>query len=677
MDTEHRIALLLLAIVGVSGQVTGCENLATEKANVISNQNGTFTVTGGVEVEISKGRINLKIQNKMGTVQNGVIAHDRDTTGQQLCQSNQGGTGNSLCLVWENGPRLEMYNSNLPVSKNNSGIQCTTVNWTIPQGVDVTDTPEDCYTMDGNFWFGGFEEANQTWPMNYLQIGSLPFVTGDSYHHVGYGGVIEGIFISSSGVGIFVHETTPLYLRINDAGSNLICLKGKVGPDTPFFQVNQPFLIYDICRSSDITALWKGMSEAYLPKPQSYPSPDVLRHPIWSTWANYHASINQSTVMQFANDIKLYNFSISQLEVDDNWTPHYGDFIFNTNTFPEAKEMIASLTSLGIATTVWVHWFFNNDSDAFVELSNSGFLLKQYSSEQPLLVPWWDGSYAGVLDFTNTDAVAWYLNKVANLKTVYNVTSFKFDAGEVNWIDAQRYTTKETLLTPNYFSKKYVEATYLADPIPGRQEVRVGFRSQAYSHMVRMLDRDSNWSHELGIQTLIPCSLIFGLMGYPYILPDLIGGNAYSTPVPEAELFIRWLQASVFLPVLQFSVAPWVYKNDTIIEITRKFINLHEQYADKIIDLAKNAQQTGEPIVRPLWWIAPTDVNALTLDSEFLLGDDLLVAPVLEKGARSRDIYLPPGQWHDELRDIVRSGGTWLKNYIAELDELPYFTKIA
>ncbi|BFZ23821.1 hypothetical protein BsWGS_26861 [Bradybaena similaris] len=194
--------------------------------------------------------------------------------------------------------------------------------------------------------------------------------------------------------------------------------------------------------------------------------------------------------------------------------------------------------------------------------------------------------------------------------------------------------------------------------------------------MVRMVDRDSNWSHELGVQTLIPTTLIFGLMGYPYVLPDLIGGDAYSPPIPEPELFVRWLQASVFLPVLQFSTPPWVYNNDTIIAITHKFINLREQYADKIIDLAKNAMQTGEPIVRPLWWIAPKDHDALTVDSEFLLGDDLLVAPVLEKGARSRNIYLPAGQWRDELRGVIRPGGAWLITYAAELDELPYFTKV-
>lgn len=83
---------------------------------------------------------------------------------------------------------------------------------------------------------------------------------------------------------------------------------------------------------------------------------------------------------------------------------------------------------------------------------------------------------------------------------------------------------------------------------------------------------------------------------------------------------------------------------------------------------------TAAPIIRPLWWVAPTDKAALTIDSEFLLGNDILVAPVLESGARSRDVYLPPGQWTDELRGGIKQGG-WHRNYSVELHELPYFKR--
>jgi len=69
-----------------------------------------------------------------------------------------------------------------------------------------------------------------------------------------------------------------------------------------------------------------------------------------------------------------------------------------------------------------------------------------------------------------------------------------------------------------------------------------------------------------------------------------------------------------------------------------------------LVALAREATLTGAPIIRPLWWVAPTDPEALSIGDEFLVGDDLLVAPVIVQSARSRDIYLPAGLWRDELR---------------------------
>ena len=78
--------------------------------------------------------------------------------------------------------------------------------------------------------------------------------------------------------------------------------------------------------------------------------------------------------------------------------------------------------------------------------------------------------------------------------------------------------------------------------------------------------------------------------------------------------------------------------------------------------------------MKPIWWLDPTDEKALTCDSEFLIGDQLLVAPVLEDGARSRSVYLPAGRWHDELRGGELGGPRTIENYQVELSEIATFT---
>ena len=76
-----------------------------------------------------------------------------------------------------------------------------------------------------------------------------------------------------------------------------------------------------------------------------------------------------------------------------------------------------------------------------------------------------------------------------------------------------------------------------------------------------MIDKDSFWTFENGLPTLITTMFQMNINGYPLVLPDMIGGNGYDG-APAAELFIRWLQANVFMPSLQFSYVPWDYDNE-------------------------------------------------------------------------------------------------------------------
>jgi len=205
-------------------------------------------------------------------------------------------------------------------------------------------------------------------------------------------------------------------------------------------------------------------------------------------------------------------------------------------------------------------------------------------------------------------------------------------------------------------------------------KVRTGRHSQQLPVFTRMLDKDSVWGYDNGLKSMVTTLLQFGTVGYPFVLPDMVGGNGYGS-LPGRELYIRWLQVNVFMPAVQISFVPWIY-DDEVVEHARVMMELHAHYATLIVQLARDAVETGLPINRPIWWIDPADQTALSIDSEFLLGDEILVAPVLEEGARVRDIYLPAGKWYDNIQDNVLEGPTWLYSYQADLLTLPYFTKV-
>lgn len=90
-------------------------------------------------------------------------------------------------------------------------------------------------------------------------------------------------------------------------------------------------------------------------------------------------------------------------------------------------------------------------------------------------------------------------------------------------------------------------------------ETRTAHLNQKLPIFIRMLDKDSRWGYNNGLKSMIPTLLQFGIVGYPFVLPDMIGGNAYSDGMPSKELYVRWMQVNIFMPAVQFSIVPWKY----------------------------------------------------------------------------------------------------------------------
>ena len=164
----------------------------------------------------------------------------------------------------------------------------------------------------------------------------------------------------------------------------------------------------------------------------------------------------------------------------------------------------------------------------------------------------------------------------------------------------------------------------------------------------------------------------------------MIGGNAYviegkknssftSSPFPDAQLYIRWTQLTAFLPSMQFSIPPWHYADPNLTKICRDLVYLHESLVFPYLKkFAEKATQTGEPIIRPVWWTDNSDEILYEIDDEFLIGDRILVAPILIENAFERDIYLPRGRWIDP-EGVIFKGPVLLANVSVPINKIPYF----
>ncbi|OWF52060.1 uncharacterized family 31 glucosidase KIAA1161-like [Mizuhopecten yessoensis] len=570
-----------------------------------------------------------------------------------------------LCLEWQRDRKLVIKHIQDGV------VSCYDVEWTAK--MCPGQILKDCYDIGTSHWYGGYEDYHQYWPLERTTRNTSAYAPTDTFMDK-IGDVVERYFISTDGVGIFIEKDVPLFISINETQDKKICLTSTYGDLYPYVNTagKLPSLKYHVCQAQNVRTIHDYMSKRFRSKPSDIPDVQLFKYPIWSTWAQYHTEINQTTVLQFANDILENNLLHSQIEIDDNWTPKYGDMTFDMVKFPDAKRMMKDLTDKGLRVTIWIHPFFNTNSENFKVGMSKKYLLRQVGSDLPALVPWWRGKAAAVLDVSNPEAVHWFLGFLYQLQSEYNISSFKFDGGNGNAIP-KVFSFQNNDSNPNVYAELWARLAYRSDTAVRNQEVRVGASTQDLPMFVRVLDLTSSWDRNNGLEKLIPVATTFGLLGYPFVLPDMIGGNGY-IGLPDRELYIRWLQANTFLPAMQFSIGPWLF-DEAVVNISREYINLHAKYADVIVSLAREATRTGAPIIRPLWWVAPDDEDAQTIDSEFLLGDDILVAPVLKKGARQRDIYLVEGQWQDMLRGSVLQSG-WIKNYSADLHELPYFVRL-
>ncbi|MCG8307367.1 MAG: family 43 glycosylhydrolase [Cytophagales bacterium] len=421
-----------------------------------------------------------------------------------------------------------------------------------------------------------------------------------------------------------------------------------------------------------ISKAGKSLKDAYLYASRNYfpPSgkmPDELlfTSPQYNTWIELMYDQNQKDILRYAHDIKDNGYPAGVLMIDDNWQEDYGKWNFHQGRFEHPKAMVDELHQMGYKVMLWVCPFVSPDCDVYRELKSKGYFLKNKAG-QPAMVPWWNGVSA-LLDLSNPKAKKWFTDELQRLVDDYGVDGFKLDAG-----DARFYSGDVELngLSPNDHSKLYGEIG-LAFPL---NEYRAMWKMGGQPLAERLHDKNHSWEH---LNMLIPQMLVEGIMGYPFSCPDMIGGGQYKSflagAVIDQELIVRSAQCHALMPMMQFSVAPWRILDKQHLEAVKSAVDLRQKHKEYILELARKSAKTGEPIMRPMEYNFPNEGYAKIHD-QFMLGDEILVAPVVNKGARTRDVQVPEGKWKLPSGEIIKGGKT-LK-FDVKLDELLYLRKV-
>ena len=352
-------------------------------------------------------------------------------------------------------------------------------------------------------------------------------------------------------------------------------------------------------------------------------------------------------------------------------------FTWNRDKFPDPKAVNEKFHAAGMRLVANLKPCLLDDHPAYEELAKAKAFISHSSNEQPVVEPYWDGQGAH-LDFTRPQAVAWWQSHLKSQIIDFGIEVGWNDNNEYAIAAEDAYTDAGGARIPIHRSRPLhallmTRATFEAQLDAG---TRSGEASSAFTVTragppgIQRYAQTWSGDNTTSWQTLkwnIRTGLQMSLSGMFNIGHD-VGG--FYGPVPDAELFLRWVQACSLNPRMvmnswkagNVSNVPWMHAEVT--DAVREAIALRYKLMPYLWQCFERASRERAPIIRPTFYNFPNDLQCLADCDEFMLGEALLVAPVVEQAATSRRLYLPAlpadQQWFDFYTSQAVGAGCWL-----------------
>jgi alpha-glucosidase (family GH31 glycosyl hydrolase) len=351
-------------------------------------------------------------------------------------------------------------------------------------------------------------------------------------------------------------------------------------------------------------------------------------------------------------------------------SPHVlSDFTFPPDgAWPDPKAMVDELHERGIRLVLWQIPLLKAAAapDSQLDYDRRALVRHGYAVRKADGTPyanrgWWFPR-ALMPDFTSADARVWWTDKRRYLVEELGVDGFKTDGGEHAWGHDLRYADGTAgAETNNRYPVLYAAAYHELMQRAGRQGLtfsRAGFTGSAAYPCHWAGDEDSTWD---AFRASLTAGITAGACGIFFWGWDLAG---FSGELPSAELYMRSAAAACFAPIMQYHSehhqrfpshdrTPWNVAEQTgdprVLDVYRRFAQLRMRLQPYLRAQARAAVSTGKPLMRALFFEVDDDERIWDFPHEYFLGDDLLVAPVVEPGLEESTAYLPRGRWVDEL----------------------------
>ncbi|MFT4213864.1 MAG: alpha-xylosidase [Microbacterium sp.] len=387
--------------------------------------------------------------------------------------------------------------------------------------------------------------------------------------------------------------------------------------------------------------------------------------PAWSygLWlsTSFTTDYDEATVTGFIDEMARRDLPLSVFHFDCFWMREFNwcDFAWDPRVFPDPDGMLGRLHERGLRVCVWINPYIGQRSPLFAEAASAGFLVARADGS----VWQWDMWQAGMglVDFTNPDAVAWFQSHLARL-VAQGVDCFKTDFGEriptdVVWFDGadpERMHNRYAQLYNRAVHDVLVSARGADDAVLFARSATTGGQS-----MPVHWGGDSTSSYSSMAETLRG-GLSLAFSGFAHWSHDIGGFEG----TPDAGVFKRWTAFGLLSSHSRFHGSgsyrvPWLVDEEAV-EVTRIFTRLKMRLMPYLFSCGVDAAASGTPLLRPMVLEFPDDPACAYLDRQYMLGPDLLVAPVFSPSG-DVEFYLPVGTWTSLLTGDVVDGGRWVR----------------
>ncbi|MDP3950917.1 alpha-xylosidase [Microbacterium sp.] len=400
--------------------------------------------------------------------------------------------------------------------------------------------------------------------------------------------------------------------------------------------------------------------------------------PAWSygLWlsTSFTTDYDEQTVSAFVDEMARRELPVSVFHFDCFWMREFNwcDFEWDPRTFPDPEGMLTRLHDKDLRISVWINPYIGQRSPLFAEAVEAGYLVKRPDGS----VWQWDLWQAGMglVDFTDPEATRWYQSKLRGL-IAQGVDCFKTDFGEripvdVVWADGSHPAQMHNLYT-HLFNRAVhdvlVEARGEGDAVlfarsatAGGQTMPVHWGGDSTSTFISMAET-------------LRGGLSLALSGFAHWSHDIGGFEG----TPDPAVYKRWTAFGLLSSHSRFHGSrsyrvPWSFDEEAV-EVTRRFTHLKMQLMPYLFQAGQEAAASGIPLMRPMVLEFPDDPGAAQLDRQYMLGSDILVAPVFSESGEV-EFYLPAGEWTHLLSGERVSGGGWRRETHG-FDSLPLYVR--